>query len=427
MPRAGPVLLVANHPNALVDAMAVATTVHRRVLLTAKATLFEHRALATLLRTVGVVPLRRTQDERSAIRRDVGAVSRNADTFRLVTAALARNGVVLVFPEGISHDAPMLAPLKTGAARMAIDASSAGVRGLRIVPVGLVYEQKERVRSRLLVRIGEPIDIDARSSGVDAFDPSALTAEIDRALRAVTLNFASDVRAARALDLARALAAIAGEVPALSRPRELTVEAVLATRIETASEALSRASEGVVQQADAFIGRVQALETGLGRRGVALTELGISPLARHGVRFLLREGSIVVLAFPVALLGLVAHWMPVRIARAAAMASVAGDPSRDQPAMRTIVLGTGALLLWYAAVGLLLTHWVGGGLALLCLAGMLLAAQVDLVLRDRWRRAWRRARSYLAIRAHPALRDEALAESRVLLDEAVTLERTLLA
>ena len=65
-----------------------------------------------------------------------------------------------IFPEGTVNDALRLKPLKTGAARIALGAREKGARGLRIVPVGLVYEDKTRPRSRVLVRAGEPIDLD---------------------------------------------------------------------------------------------------------------------------------------------------------------------------------------------------------------------------------------------------------------------------
>ena len=163
IPPRGPLVIASNHPNALVDALLVSTTLRRPVRLTAKATLFEHPLLAPVLRAVGVVPLRRAKDELAA--RRSGAVSgapsigRNAESFQQVTAALVQGGAVLVFPEGISHDEPALAPLKTGAARMALAASEAGADGLRLLPLGLIFERKEAPRSRVLVRVGEPIDV----------------------------------------------------------------------------------------------------------------------------------------------------------------------------------------------------------------------------------------------------------------------------
>ena len=68
---------------------------------------------------------------------------------------------MLIFPEGITHDEPSLAPLKTGAARMALHARDAGdVDGLAVVPIGLTFERKDAPRTRVLVQIGEPIAMD---------------------------------------------------------------------------------------------------------------------------------------------------------------------------------------------------------------------------------------------------------------------------
>ena len=124
IPPRGPILFVVNHPNALVDAMLVGWAVPRRVLLTAKATIFRNALGAILLRWVGVVPLRRASDETSP--RDHLDASRNENTFVAVRKALQAGGAVLIFPEGKSHDEPTMAPLKTGAARMALDAWSSG-------------------------------------------------------------------------------------------------------------------------------------------------------------------------------------------------------------------------------------------------------------------------------------------------------------
>jgi hypothetical protein len=277
----------------------------------------------------------------------------------------------------------------------------------------------------VLVRIGEPIDLDTWRVRTGSDDASRLTADIAVALRRVTLNFASDARARRAVALAQALAAITDTPPALGRPRTLAAEAEIALRIETATSMLTSAPLHIARQADAFIARVEALEAGLALRHVGLADLQISPRLRHGARFMAREGILAALALPVALLGRVTHWVPFHLARALAMRPMAQDPSRDQPAMRTIVLGLGFVLLCYAFQGALVAQWFGAPVAALWLAAIFLAAHIDFLLRDRLHRAWRRARAYLVLRADPTLRNHALEETRALVADAIALEQAL--
>jgi hypothetical protein len=329
---------------------------------------------------------------------------------------------VLVFPEGISHDLRELAPLKTGAARMALDARSSGISGLLLLPIGLVYERKEAPGSRVLVRMGEPIDIDSWSDTSASPNASSLTAEIDKALRLVTLNFADDARAERAVSLARALAAIASAPPSLDRPRPLATEVEIVGRIERATDGLSTASPTVLARADEFVARLTALDRWLAARHVALTEVRISSSARHGAEFAVREGGLAVLALPVAALGRVTHWPVLRLARLVAVRPLAPDASRDLPAMRTIVLGLLMLLLSYLVQGAVVAHWFGILPALLWLTLIFFAARVDFALHGRLRRAADRALSYLALRRDPTLRTTALTEVDALLAEALALE-----
>jgi hypothetical protein len=310
---------------------------------------------------------------------------------------------------------------------MALAASEAGADGLRLLPLGLIFERKEEPRSRVLVRVGDPIDVGAwRARTASAGDVARLTADLDAALRHVTLNFASEVRARRAVALAGALAALTDAPPAVAEPRSLATEAELARRIETATDALENASPEVVAHADRFIARVNALDERLRAHGAALSDVRISPRLRHGARFVAREGLMFAATLPVALLGRVMHWIPLRLGRMLAMRPLARDPSRDQPAMRTIVLGLAFVLVWYAIQALLVTGWLGGVAALLWIIVLALAGHVDFMVADRRQRAWRRARTYLALRADPALRHDALAEISALIADGLALEAALL-
>jgi 1-acyl-sn-glycerol-3-phosphate acyltransferase len=160
IPLKGPVIFAVNHPNALVDALVAGTVIRRRIRLTGKATLFERPALALFLRWAGVVPLRRASDEARHGRNGL-TPARNAESFRELGDVLSRGGAMLIFPEGKSHSEPRLAPLKTGIARIALEARDVrGVRGLTIVPIGLIFERKEKPRSRVVVQVGEPVSVD---------------------------------------------------------------------------------------------------------------------------------------------------------------------------------------------------------------------------------------------------------------------------
>jgi hypothetical protein len=213
--------------------------------------------------------------------------------------------------------------------------------------------------------------------------------------------------------------------PSLAYPRALATEVEIARRIEVATDALTDAPPAIAQLADVFIARVESLEARLVASGVALSDVQISPLIRHGAHFVLREGLLTAFALPIALLGRVTHWVPLRLTRALALRPRAHDPSRDQPAMRAMVLGLVLVLLWYAVQSVVVARWLGIPAAALWLAAIFLAARLDFLLRDRLHRAWQRARTYLALRANPALREAALEEIRALVTDALVLEQTL--
>ena len=140
-------LLLPNHPNALLDPALVWATAGRDVRFLAKSTLFRG-PLGPVLAGAGAIPVYRKIDQGVD-------TSKNAETFAAVSAALAAGDAICIFPEGISHSTGRLEPLRTGAARMTLAAERDGTP-VALVPVGLNFDRKTAFRSRVTVVFGQP-------------------------------------------------------------------------------------------------------------------------------------------------------------------------------------------------------------------------------------------------------------------------------
>lgn len=437
IPATGPIFLAPNHPNAMVDALVVAWSTDRQVGFTAKSTIFSNPVLAAFLRSVGVIPLKRVADmvkeaaakgesPASATSDSAAAVidpSRNADSFRAVSEALAQGKAIVVFPEGKSHDEPQLAPLRTGLARMALQARDVQkVRGIRIIPIGLLFEQKETPRSAVLVQTGVPIHVDDIPEGEHAVEN--LTELVTERLESVTLNFESAEDAKRIVAIGDTLAAVLEPVTSISDGGpSLSARLALTRRAERVRQALARSNSEPLRALVAdFEERLATFRAKLSAHRIDAADLFIDVSATPGVRFAIREGLIAALLVPVSIWGRVTHFVPIRITRALALR---GARNRDEPAMNTIVIGLALVLASYAvmtiAVGVLFGFWW----AMLFLVSLVPSASSDMRYGDRTERRSERMRAYLLFRKRPELRNELLAEADWLRKQAGAIEQQL--
>lgn len=149
----GPTIILANHPNTLMDAWMVGHICPNRIYYMAKATFFNTRLKMWLLRGLGMIPINRASEKQTE------NVS-NQDSFENCYRLLEKGKTLVIFPEGTSYNERQLRMLKSGAARIALEAErrNGGKLNLRVIPVGLVYSEPEKFRSSVLVTVGEPID-----------------------------------------------------------------------------------------------------------------------------------------------------------------------------------------------------------------------------------------------------------------------------
>ena len=381
VPRAGPVLLVANHANSLFDPVLLGIAVQRPVRLMAKAPLFEIPAFGTVLRALGMVPAYRGAD-------DASLVARNLESLAVAARQLAAGGVLGIFPEGKSHDATQLARVKSGASRLAMQAVVAGAAGLRVVPVGLNYERKERFRSAVWIKIGRPIDATrwlAMHGGDEHRAMRALTQEIEARLR----------RCVTHLDDA-AWEPLLGELEAVLPPAPGRRRAVLATlhRRKRAADTINFFHRTDPARARAAADRVAALAT-------TLRAAGVSPEARvfhlRGIALLARmlgDGAWLLFGGLVGVLGWLHHIIPYAIVRGI-VGRTAGS-GRMVVALHRLLLSLPIYLLWYAFVGwrlaLYFVPWVAWTWIALMPLGGLAAVAVSRRIRQLARFWWAEVR-----------------------------------
>jgi len=181
IPTGRPVLVVANHFNGFVDPLVVVAVLGHLPRFLAKATLWRLLPLRPLLALAGIIPVHRRADSGG----DLVLEQANRGSFDAAERALRRQQTVAIFPEGITHDEPRLASVRTGAARIALGARASGASGIVIVPIGLLFEDKVAIRTRVLARVGEPVDLDATAAELLG-DGGTADEENREAVRALT-------------------------------------------------------------------------------------------------------------------------------------------------------------------------------------------------------------------------------------------------
>lgn len=152
----GPAIIIANHPNTLMDAWIMGFINRRRVHFMAKATFFNSPLKRKLLSALGMIPINRQND-------GVVAGVANKDSFEACYALLEKGEILVIFPEGTSYFERKLRELKTGTARIALEVESRnnGQLNLKVIPVGLNYLSADSFRGSVMVHVGKPVSVDS--------------------------------------------------------------------------------------------------------------------------------------------------------------------------------------------------------------------------------------------------------------------------
>jgi glycerol-3-phosphate O-acyltransferase / dihydroxyacetone phosphate acyltransferase len=330
-PPDGATILLPNHPNALLDPVVVWATAGRDVRFLAKSTLFEG-PLRPVLAGAGAIPVYRRIDEGVD-------VSKNAEMFTAVAAALASDDAICIFPEGISHSSGRLETLRTGAARMAIDAERNGVR-VALVPVGLNFDRKTMFRSRVVVVYGP------RFSATDLVQPDgnhkqpirALTDRIAEHMRGLLIEADPVADAALIERVDRLYAAARGRPP---DPAERVA------RRRAIARGLERLRADASERYEAILLQLRRYDQRLRRFGLQDRHLDWQVSSRDALRFAVRELLMAIVLLPLCAIGFVLFFVPYRLT---ALVALLFTRQRDVIATAQVFAGAAIYAAWLAVL-----------------------------------------------------------------------------
>jgi hypothetical protein len=299
----------SNHFGGFLDPLLAMYALPRRPRFIARDVIWKIPVARSIMRWIEAIPVHKAEDK---------GTGDNDQMFNSCYEALSRGEHILIFPEGVTRDQPSIGRFKTGTARIVLGARASGVNGISIVPVGIHYEDKAALRSRVSVIVAEALDLDDELSRYDRgsgdIGPNdreavrALTADMDRRLRQAAPDF-EDWREALALTESAEIT-----LRAIGRPGE----AVSLSQRDRLAGILARGtSEDRAAIRDAF-------ETY--REGLDAHSLGDTDLAKNThqtwktgwARFLLG-----ILLLPYAVVGFLLNLVPFLIVKAVGLVRMA--------------------------------------------------------------------------------------------------------
>jgi 1-acyl-sn-glycerol-3-phosphate acyltransferase len=149
-------ILVANHQNALMDALVLLSLEKFQPVFMARSDIFANKKVAKILRFFKMLPIYRIRD-------GYDQLANNKEVFSQAFGVLENGNPLAIFPEGNHDDRFRLRAMKKGAARIAFTYRhhDSEKKPVKILPVGLNYSNLHQAESKLFISIGQSVDVAA--------------------------------------------------------------------------------------------------------------------------------------------------------------------------------------------------------------------------------------------------------------------------
>ena len=181
----GPLLLSANHPNSFLDGIILTTLFEQPIYSLARGDAFKHPWANKLLRWLHLAPVYRTRE-------GVENLEHNYTTFASCIDIFKKDGIVLIFSEGLCENEWHLRPLLKGTARLATSAWQQGIP-LQVLPVGINYSSFKKFGKEIHLHFGYPFSHEVVAGHeTDGKQNLYFNAELNQQLHSLVYEIPSD-------------------------------------------------------------------------------------------------------------------------------------------------------------------------------------------------------------------------------------------
>lgn len=141
-----------NHPDSFFDAILVGSHFHKPVHFLTRGDVFRNPFVKKMLLALKMTPIYRLAEGREYL-------ALNDATFDQCRQILSKNGIVLIFAEGLCIHQWELRSLKKGAARIALNAWTQDpvLENFQVIPVSLNYDSFRDFGKRIIIHFGKPL------------------------------------------------------------------------------------------------------------------------------------------------------------------------------------------------------------------------------------------------------------------------------
>ena len=182
-----PIILVSNHQNGMMDPLLITSIIKPPLHWLSRADVFWNSFFRKILFRLNLMPIYRQRDRLLDLRK------RNNAIWDCCIERLKMGAILSVFPEGNHNPQKNIRNLKRGLSDLLNLAVSKdeSLKKLKIIPLGLDYEDYPGYRRRFCLRMGDPVEwIDLYDEETEKIHTNKLKQRVQAAIR----NLAIDIR-----------------------------------------------------------------------------------------------------------------------------------------------------------------------------------------------------------------------------------------